>query len=66
VYVNGVDFSESHPGVVTIHYEFSWSAYYGCKDANTGGDEEESAEGIYKDGNLEFDVPEPRSTLDEF
>jgi hypothetical protein len=64
--VTKVEFAESDKSEVTLHYDFSWSAYYGCRDMNDGGDEEEEATGVYEGSNLIFQVPEDRTTHEEF
>lgn len=51
---------------ISVSYSYSWSAYYGCSDANAGDDETEEETATYTDGCLVFDVPDQRTTHEEY
>lgn len=55
---------------IAIHYEYDFSAYYGCRDINHAGTSDEDVIVGARQGNtLSFDKfkpPEPRSTFEEF
>ncbi|MEJ8675537.1 hypothetical protein [Chromobacterium amazonense] len=55
---------------VSIWYEFSYSAYYGCRDMNLAGTSDgDTIIGTRKGCALTFETfiaPEPRSTFEEF
>lgn len=54
---------------VAIHYSYSYSAYYDCKDMDYADDENGTARGKKVGDKWVFARhvnPEPRSTLDEF
>lgn len=56
-------------GGVAVHYSYSYSAYYGCKDMDYADDEIGTAWGKKVGDKWVFErhvSPEPRSTLDEF
>lgn len=64
--VTGVDLRD---GEVEVEYEFEFSAYLGCRDANWGDTESSSVVGHEENGEWVFDrhIPwQPRSTDDEF
>jgi len=66
VAINDVEVTDD--GVV-IHYSYSYSAYYGCKDMNYADDENGTMRGKKMGDKWVFErhvSPEPRSTLDEF
>lgn len=59
------DFEEGH--AYSLHYQFGWEAWHGCKDMNDGGIEDEWARFSYKDGRILFKkLVEERDTIDEF
>lgn len=55
---------------VAIHYEYDFSAYYGCRDMNYAGTSDEDViVGVRNGSTLEFEKfipPERRSTDEEF
>ena len=68
--ISDVSISEPRPEdgkvFVSVNYWFSWSAYYGCKDANCGDNTDSEFDAEYVDGTLVIEVPEKRTTVDEF
>ena len=51
----------------SLHYQFGWEAWHGCRDQNDGGIEDEWARFTYKDGIVTFKkLVETRDTIDEF
>ena len=55
---------------VEIHYEYDFSAYYGCRDRNHAGtSDEDVVVGVRNGATLEFErfiLPKRRSTGEEF
>lgn len=55
---------------VAIHYEYEFSAYYGCRDMNHEGTSDEDVIVGTRQGNMiefeKFTPPERRSTYEEF
>jgi len=62
--ITGVNFED---GAYSLSYQYSWSAHYGCKDADYSDDEEGEVGFQYVDGFVivEFDVHEGRCPGDE-
>lgn len=61
VVVDEVSIDPEHPTQVHIVFTTSWSRYYGCRNMNSAGDQQETESATYTaEGNLVFIVPERR------
>lgn len=68
VTINGVTLRINEAGYLeaVIEYEYGWSAYYGCKDMDTGDIESDVLVALINDNKLVFEVPDVRDTCEEF
>lgn len=67
-HVNKVEFfRDAHDTPwVSIDFDYTWSAHYGCKDMNDAGDENVHIEAAYADGYIRVPGIHKRTTHNEF
>ena len=60
--------AQEGPGQYRMFYEYGWYAHYGCRDMAHGDIECEEISFRYRKGEalFEFELPEERTTVDEF
>lgn len=64
--VTGVHIDSTYPNQVQIQFTTSWSMYFGCRDMDSAGEEDQDESVTYtSDGYLVFNVPEPRRPANE-
>lgn len=61
VKVNSVNVDPTFPRAVHVHFTVEWDLYHGCADRNEYDHDDLDEIAIYTDdGNLIFQIPEPR------